>query len=257
MSRTGVIVLGLFAFLALPRTLHAQRAEYVTVVSVAGGADQGIVQRTNGEQYLIEKGVGCLSFWRYEGRRVLVTYSATFGGVGSTLVLPDANQSCRIWDARYIGSATVNAGTPSSQAESSDISMALAMLGHGGTPAEALKSFQTSAGIAPSDEVDPMTRLALSQQIAQRFPNNLAALELARRVLQPPTTSGECQRSQRISDVSRNGEIVTLLDGSVYQIDAVGQIRTMLWLPTQQVIACGRQLINVQRGQEVGATRLR
>ncbi|MFN2397806.1 MAG: hypothetical protein ABR543_04070 [Gemmatimonadaceae bacterium] len=39
--------------------------ETVRVTKATDG--KAIITRRNGESYLIEKGVGCLSLWRYEG----------------------------------------------------------------------------------------------------------------------------------------------------------------------------------------------
>lgn len=66
--------------------------------------DNAIVVRENGDAYQIEKGVGCLSLWRFEGKAVLITSPGMFLGVGSELILPDANQKCRIWDSSSLGS---------------------------------------------------------------------------------------------------------------------------------------------------------
>ncbi len=69
--------------------------------------DRAIIIRANGEVYLIEKGVGCLSLWRFEGRRVYVSSPRQFLGVGSRLLIPDADQQCRIWSSELLGSELV------------------------------------------------------------------------------------------------------------------------------------------------------
>ncbi|KPN75978.1 MULTISPECIES: hypothetical protein [Shewanella] len=66
--------------------------------------DNAIVVRKNGDAYQIEKGVGCLSIWRFEGKAVLISSPGLFLGVGSELILPDADQKCRIWDSSSLGS---------------------------------------------------------------------------------------------------------------------------------------------------------
>ena len=60
-----------------------------------------IIQRRNGEQWLIEFGVGCLSL--PVGRDVLVVSPGRFAGVGSTIVDTNRQRQCRIWDARLLG----------------------------------------------------------------------------------------------------------------------------------------------------------
>ena len=77
-------------------------SEYVYVQKVLDNDDKGIIVRRNGEAYLIEKGIGCLSFWRYEGKIAVINSPGLFAGIGSYLVLPDDNQDCRIWDAEQI-----------------------------------------------------------------------------------------------------------------------------------------------------------
>src|SRR3954462_2437499 len=68
--------------------------------------DRAIVVRSNGSAYLIEKGVGCLSLWRYQDKRAYVDSPGLFLGVGSSLLIPDADQKCRIWESEPIGSGS-------------------------------------------------------------------------------------------------------------------------------------------------------
>ena len=72
----------------------AGSAESVIVRKVID--DKIIVQRRNGDLYLIETGIGCLSSWRYEGKLAVISSPGLFLGVGSTLLLVEDNQSCRI-----------------------------------------------------------------------------------------------------------------------------------------------------------------
>lgn len=66
--------------------------------------DDAIVVRKNGDAYQIEKGVGCLSLWQFEGKAILISSPGLFLGVGSELILPDSDQKCRIWDSSSLGS---------------------------------------------------------------------------------------------------------------------------------------------------------
>jgi len=74
--------------------------------------DKAIVVRANGDMYLIEKGVGCLSLWRYEGKRVYVNSPGTFLGVAPALVLPEDSQECRIWSSESLGSEAAKTTNP-------------------------------------------------------------------------------------------------------------------------------------------------
>ena len=94
-------ILKLLSILVLATSAQTSLAssEYVLVVKILDDDDKAIVQRRNGDLYLIEKGVGCLSLFRYEGKVVVVNSPGLFGGVGSHLIIPDRDQKCRIWDS--------------------------------------------------------------------------------------------------------------------------------------------------------------
>lgn len=174
---------------------HALAAvEFVTVVKILSNDDHGIIVRSNGDAYQIEKGVGCLSFWRYEGKQVIVSSPGLFLGVGSKLILSDDNQKCHIWDSKELGQ-------------------------WGGT----------------STEQPPKS--------SKRVP--------------PKPASRNCIEGHWISSVLSNGQIVALEDRSVWEINAVDAVNTMLWLPTENVLICGIRMINSITGEEVTATRLK
>jgi hypothetical protein len=98
------VLLALVSYLIPPSIvgLELAAAEFVFIQKVMD--DKAIVVRSNGTTYLIEKGVGCLSLWRYEGKRVLIDSPGLFLGVGSRLLIPEIDQSCRIWNAEEISS---------------------------------------------------------------------------------------------------------------------------------------------------------
>lgn len=76
--------------------------EAVAVLKVMDSDYKAIIQRRNGETFLIEYGVGVISIWRYEGKAVLIHSPGLFCGVGSSIILPDDDQKARIWDAEQI-----------------------------------------------------------------------------------------------------------------------------------------------------------
>lgn len=177
----------------LPRDVLAA-TEFVTVVKVFSNDDQGIIVRSNGDAYQIEKGAGCPSFWRYEGRHVLVSSPGLFLGAGSKLILPDDNQECRIWDSKEIG------------------------------------QWEGASTVQSSNST-------------RRTPSKPA--------------SRSCIDGHWVSSVSDNGQIVVLEDRSVWKIDAVDAIDTILWLTTDDVLICGSRMINRSNGEAVRATRLK
>jgi len=82
-----------------PPTESTGRTESVTVVKYFDIGNKAIIKRTNGQQYQIEVGVGCLSLAMYEGRTVTIYYPGLFGGIGMKLIIPQRSQECRIWSA--------------------------------------------------------------------------------------------------------------------------------------------------------------
>ncbi len=168
-------------------------SEFVTVAKILSNDDHGIIVRSNGNAYNIEKGVGCLSFWRYEGKQVLITSPGMFLGIGSELILPDDNQKCRIWDAKELGPWG-------------------------------------------DSSVEEPSRPSKSQLKA---------------------SPDMCIDGHWISSVSNNGEIVVLEDSSVWEVNVVDAIKSMLWLPTQKVLICGNRMINNRNGKIVRVFRLK
>lgn len=164
--------------------------EYVLVVKVFG--DKGIIERRNGEQWIIEKGVGALSFWRYEGKRAVIQYPGIFGGVGSALILPDVQQEARIWSAERIESGAPQFGMPAPQVNPSSDAKAifdsLIFLGYydpkSADPQKrniyaALAVFQKAHGIERLDDMTA-TKAALAAEIVRKTD------ELNRKAMQSP-----------------------------------------------------------------------
>jgi hypothetical protein len=263
-------------------------AEWVYVEKVLSNDNNGIIVRANGDAYQIEKGTGCISFWQYEGKRVLVSSPGIFLGVGCELILPDVDQKCRIWDSKFLGqwsSSTPKSSSGSSHnAVSKDeikiIQIALKTLGHysgdpdgimGDITKKALKKFQKSNELEESGSVDADSALSLSKKITKMFPNNSDALNLSiallniakRRIngtIGTPSTnySTGCDSGHWVSSISNGGEIVILEDGSVWQVDSIDTIDTSLWLPTEEITVCnGNTMINTDNSDKVGVSKLK
>ncbi len=68
------------------------------------GTDLVAVQRANNEVWILRYGIGCISLWLYDGRTVLISSPAGFfAGIGSSILIPDRGQSCRIWERTKLG----------------------------------------------------------------------------------------------------------------------------------------------------------
>lgn len=66
-----------------------------------------------------------------------------------------------------------------------------------------------------------------------------------------------CESGHWVASVSDSGSIVVLEDGSVWEINPLDTIYTMLWLPTTEVVACANRLINTEDQETVSARRIR
>ena len=68
---------------------------------------------------------------------------------------------------------------------------------------------------------------------------------------------GGCEAGHWIESVSDNGSIIKLEDGSLWEVDSVDAIDTMLWLPTTDIVSCDDKLINTEDNETVDAIRLK
>jgi len=245
--------------------------------------DKAIIVRANREMYLIEKGVGCLSLWQYEGKRVYIESPGLFLGVGSSLLIPDAGQQCRIWDSEYLDSESAPpayqpprspapAASPPGPGETIGlIQRALRVLGYDtvadGTLSaktkEAFARYQASKNHPPTEAGIRLSLLALAVDVLNRKPSPPDALPLANGLYRAAIgnagrspTSG-CVEGHWISSVMGDGELIELEDGSIWEVDSVDTVDSMLWLPTEEILICGDRLINTDNGEKVGAKRLK
>jgi hypothetical protein len=54
----------------------------------------------------------------------------------------------------------------------------------------------------------------------------------------------------------KDGKIVKLEDGSVWQVDDADTVDSVLWLPITDIVACDSQLINTDDNETVSATQI-
>lgn len=255
----------------LTATLAYGGAEYVTVVKVLDNSDKGIIERQNGERWLIEKGVGALSFWRFEGKQIIIYSPGIFCGVGSKVILPDMDQEARIWNAERLANSSSSPSTPALD-EAKITLLALVFIGYYDPKSTdniksnvvlALKQFQKQNDLPQNGKISPDVQIALFNAVNARKPQTDESIGLALDLLSSAkriktgSTSTFVEKETFITEVSSDGSIVQLADGSIYEIDIIGQIKTMLWLPTQRVLRLGDGLLHLGRGQKVKATLLK
>jgi hypothetical protein len=166
------------------------KAEYVTVIKVLENDDRGIIERRNGERWLIEKGIGALSFWRCEGKKVLIDSPGLFCGIGSKLIITDSGQEARIWKAEQIDS-----GRSSGVVATTDTELALQGLSYLGYYSKeskpksksdavlSLVAFQKASGLIQTGKVSFESQMALSKAILAKKPVTKQSLLLASSLL--------------------------------------------------------------------------
>jgi hypothetical protein len=104
-SRRASVIAYLAVMAAGSMDASGRESEYVIVRKVMD--TQVVIVRSDGTAHLVDKDLGCLSL--FEGRRVVLQSPGRLLGVGSKLILPDAGQECRIWNAKPIDAPVADA----------------------------------------------------------------------------------------------------------------------------------------------------
>jgi hypothetical protein len=66
-----------------------------------------------------------------------------------------------------------------------------------------------------------------------------------------------CETGHWIKQVSGDGAFVILEDDSVWEINVLDQITTLLWMPFTEVLACDDKIINIEDGEVAIAMQIR
>ena len=66
-----------------------------------------------------------------------------------------------------------------------------------------------------------------------------------------------CDDGHRIKSVSSEGRFVVLDDGSIWEVDPLDSISSMLWAPVSEIVACESRLINTDHDEIVAAVRIK
>ena len=254
-------------------TVHAG-VETVTVKKAMD--DKAVIVASNGRIYLIEKGVGCLSLWRYEGKLVYVNSPGLFLGVGSSLLIPDADQQCRIWNSESLGSESVQAANQPPRRSSSAsptrpdetialIQKALRILGYEvvadgvltDKTKEAFARYQASKNQPQTEAGARQILLSLGIDVLSRQPPAPDALQVATGLYQAvngsssPSSNGGCIDGHWITSVLDDGKLIKLEDGSIWEVNPLDTIHSMLWLPVDQILICSSRATMARRFEPI------
>ncbi len=84
------------------RLPSSSELEAVSIVN-AVDYDHVLIRRRNGELWLLQYGVGCLSLSiALPGKTVYIYSPGLFAGIGSKILIPDRSQDCRIWNSQRL-----------------------------------------------------------------------------------------------------------------------------------------------------------
>jgi hypothetical protein len=102
----------------------------------------------------------------------------------------------------------------------------------------------------------------MATNLLKAYPSELELLQVGSALLGDdwPTSgldNSACEEGHSLSSVASSGKVVSLGDGSVWQVAVVGWIDTVLWLSIEPIILCGSEMINTANGDRVSVTRLR
>lgn len=139
--------------------------------------------------------------------------------------------------------------TESSQVAEAERRENLSMCLNGRYPSLCNKGLLTKEQLAHAE--------AAEQRARASAPSTSARAGAAPRVGGYRGRRSDCETGHWVDSVSNSGEIVKLEDGSIWQVDLVDRIDTMLWLPITDIIVCDDRLINADDNETVQARRLR
>jgi len=72
----------------------------------------------------------------------------------------------------------------------------------------------------------------------------------------PKVHSTSCEAGHWVKSKTDDGEIVTLDDGSVWEVQAYDRPTSSLWLDLTEIVACPDKLVDTDDGESVDATRI-
>jgi hypothetical protein len=67
---------------------------------------------------------------------------------------------------------------------------------------------------------------------------------------------GACETGHWIESVSSDGKIIKLEDQSLWKVDDVDTVTSMIWLPISEVTICGSKMINVDDDETISVSRV-
>ncbi len=111
-----------------------------------------------------------------------------------------------------------------------------------------------NADIIIITDIDLITKIFSKKSIYKTLINNFHSSTSTGPTI---NNSNNCEGGHWVKTVANQGEIITLEDGSLWQVDAIDKVYSSIWLPISNVTICGSYLINTDDGEKVSATRIK
>jgi hypothetical protein len=129
---------------------------------------------------------------------------------------------------------------------------------------EAFALYQASKNHPQTEAGLRLSLLSLAIDVLNKEPPPPDALPVANGLYQASkgssanrSPSSACIEGHWISSVMGDGKLIKLEDGSIWEVDSVDTVDSMLWLPTEEILICGERLIKTDDGEKVRAKRLK
>lgn len=268
--RSRAITAALAVLLACPARAAVERV-WIT----RGSQDEITVQRANGDLWRLGLNPECPGVYGYSNR-ILIHYAVTFPGSEPRILVPELDLACLATRADSVGHRAPPRPKQTPERGLTAMRETLEGLGYdcgplavrGWTPdaARAFTRYRESRRLDASQPGLKRAVLALAiDALGGRSPNasgqrrSQAIAEESAEIVDFMIHGGsaECEEPTFVRGVAADSSYFTLVDGSVWNVEARLRGAVATWLSGDGVMACGGRLVNLRTGQMARATRLR
>jgi hypothetical protein len=237
--------------------------------------DDITVQRANGDLWRLGIPRECAGLYGSSGQ-VLIHYAVAFPGPEPRILVPEYDADCRVTRADSVGHRAPPAPKAAPERGLRALRETLELLGYdcgplttrGWTPdaARAFTRYRESRRLdaSPQGVKRAVTALAIdalggraASGTGQR--RSQAIADESAEIVDYLVKGGaaECDEPTYVRGVAADSSYFTLLDGTVWDVEALRRGAVAGWLAGDGVLACGGRLVNLRTGEMARAVRLR